>query len=76
MTVSASHASATVRHFAARGTTSADITKVTVFDVENKFVAYSGTFTEGVKDVFCEWRQIFVLSNNGNVSELHTTACG
>lgn len=75
MTVSASHASATVRHFAARSTTSSDITKVTVFDVENKYVAYSGTFTEGVKDVFCEWRQIFVLSNNGNVRGLHPTAC-
>ena len=69
MTVSASHASATVRHFAARSSTSADITKLTVFDVENKFVAYSGTFTEGVKDIFCEWGQIFVLSNDGKVSE-------
>jgi vacuolar protein sorting-associated protein 11 len=67
MTVSASHTSATVRHFAARSSTSADITKLTVFDIENKFVAYSGTFTEGVKEVFCEWGQIFVLSNDGKV---------
>ncbi|KAF8498332.1 hypothetical protein JB92DRAFT_3084586 [Gautieria morchelliformis] len=70
MTVSASHASATVRHFAARSSTSADITKLTVFDIENKFVAYSGTFIEGVKDVFCEWGQIFVLSNDGKLSSL------
>lgn len=64
---SASHASATVRNFAARTSTNTDITKLTVFDVENKFIAYSGTFTEGVRDVFCEWGQIFVLSNDGKV---------
>ena len=76
ITVSASHASATVRHFAARSSASADITKLTVFDVENKFIAYSGTFTEGVKDVFCEWGQIFVLSNDGKVSQINDVALG
>ena len=69
MAVSASHASATVRHFAARSATSAEITKLTVFDVENKFVAYSGTFMEGVKNIFCEWGQIFVLSNDAKVGQ-------
>jgi hypothetical protein len=67
MFASASHASATIRNFAARNSTGADITKLTVFDVENKFIAYSGTFTEGVRDVFSEWGQIFVLSNDGKV---------
>ncbi|KAF8575784.1 hypothetical protein K439DRAFT_1397850 [Ramaria rubella] len=77
MSVSASHASATVRNFAARSSANTDITKLTVFDVENKFIAYSGTFTDGVRDVFCEWGQIFVLSNDGklfNLQEKPTTA--
>ncbi|KAI0934915.1 hypothetical protein AcV5_006605 [Taiwanofungus camphoratus] len=70
ITPSASAASATVRNFAAKnsGPASSDITKVTVFDPENKFVAYSGTFTEGIREVISAWGQIYVLSNDGTLS--------
>jgi vacuolar protein sorting-associated protein 11 len=44
-----------------------DVTKLTIFDLENKFVAYSGTFTEGVREVMSAWGQIYVLSNDGKV---------
>ncbi|KII88329.1 hypothetical protein PLICRDRAFT_688881 [Plicaturopsis crispa FD-325 SS-3] len=67
---SASAASATVRNFVARTTNAgdADITKVTVFDPENKLVAYSGAFTAGVREVISAWGQIYVVSNDGTLS--------
>ncbi|KDQ61289.1 hypothetical protein JAAARDRAFT_55962 [Jaapia argillacea MUCL 33604] len=68
---SASAASATVRNFVARSAntgSASDITKVTVFDLENKLVGYSGTFTEGVREVMSQWGQIYILSNDGQLS--------
>ena len=61
--------SATVRNFIARTPLPerTDVSKVTVFDLENKFVAYSGTFVEGVRDVISEWGHIYVLTNDGKV---------
>lgn len=44
-----------------------DYTKVTVFDLENKFVAYSGAFQEGVREVISQWDQIYILPNDGKV---------
>lgn len=66
---SASNASATVRNFVAKTQLpdKTDVSKVTLFDLENKFVAYSGTFVEGVRDVISEWGQIFILTNDGKV---------
>ncbi len=68
-TPSASAASATVRNFVAKSVSprGSDITKVTVFDPENKFVAHSGTFTEGVRELFSAWGKLYVLSNDGKV---------
>jgi hypothetical protein len=65
----ASAASATVRNFVARSVnpSDSDITKVTVFDPENKLVAYSGTFTQGVREIISQWGHIYVLSNDGTV---------
>lgn len=44
-----------------------DIAKVTVLDLENKLVSYSGTFKQGVRAVFSQWTGIFVLENAGKV---------
>jgi len=65
----ASSASATVRNFARTTDLPAgsDITKVTVFDLENKLVAYSGTFEAGVREVVSQWGRVFVLENDGRV---------
>ena len=64
-------ASATVRNFVARTANSgdADITKVTVFDPENKLVAYSGAFPQGVREIISAWSKIYVLTNDGKVSQ-------
>jgi hypothetical protein len=69
-TPSAASASATVRNLVATRAPddSHEITKVTVFDLENKLVAYSGTFEEGVREVVSQWGMIYVLGNDGKVS--------
>ncbi|KZT00051.1 uncharacterized protein LAESUDRAFT_816725 [Laetiporus sulphureus 93-53] len=63
-------ASATVRNFVAKNSSSAgtEITKLTVFDPDNRLVAYSGTFAEGVREVLSVWGKLYVLSNDGNLS--------
>ncbi|KAK8858833.1 hypothetical protein IAR55_003063 [Kwoniella newhampshirensis] len=82
---SAGSASATVRHYVSKAATNGDgvsspgttdIAKVTVFDLQNKLVSYSGTFKDGVRDVFCQWGNIFVLGGNSKLSRLeeHSTA--
>ena len=65
----ASAASATVRNFVARSPypNESDITKVTVFEPENKYVAYSGTFAHDVRAVISQWGQIYILTSDGNV---------
>jgi len=62
--------SATVRNLMARSPNvgETDITKVTVFDPENKLVAYTGTFKQGVREVISQWGNIYVLSTDGTVS--------
>jgi len=70
LTANATSASATIRNFASRnvGASGTEVTKVTVFDLENKFVAHSEAFTEGVRDVFSQWGNTYVLSNDGKLS--------
>lgn len=70
-------ASTTVRNYVAKAPqgNGTDISKVSVFDLENKIVAYSGTFPEGVRSVVSQWGQIFVLANDGKVSIPITAYC-
>lgn len=65
----ASAASATVRNYVARSNNAGgtDITKVTVFDPENKIVAYSGPFRQGVREVISQWGNIYVLTSDGQL---------
>lgn len=71
---SAASQHATVRNFvnrnAARGQDVAGelVTRVVVFDLENKLVAHSSAFEEGVRAVWCEWDDVFVLSDAASVS--------
>lgn len=45
--------------------------KITIFDLDNKVIGYSGTYSEGVRDVFCQWGGIYVYGANGKVSNLY-----
>ncbi|ORY30605.1 putative vacuolar membrane protein [Naematelia encephala] len=77
---SANSASATVRNYvskaAASGSDGNDISKLTIFDLQNKVVSYSGTFKNGVREVFFQWGGVFVLGGDGKLSRLdeHSTA--
>ncbi|KAL7420528.1 Vacuolar protein sorting-associated protein 11 [Cryptotrichosporon argae] len=75
---SASSASATVRHYVNRtgAQDGSDIAKVTVFDMQNKIVTYSGTFKDGVRDVFMQWGALYVYGGAGKLSRLdeHATS--
>ncbi|KAG6889861.1 hypothetical protein C0992_003757 [Termitomyces sp. T32_za158] len=62
--------SATVRNLATKNPNhdDSDITKVTIFEPENKYVAYSGTFAHDVREVISQWGQIYILTSDGNLS--------
>jgi vacuolar protein sorting-associated protein 11 len=63
-----SSASATVRRFAMRAPEPVpEVTKVTLFDLENKFVALTHPFVGGVRSVVSTFGSIYVLSNSGQV---------
>ena len=67
-TASVSAQSATIRNFAAKNAEqNQDISKVVVFDLANSFVAYSGTYTAGIREIFSADNQIYLLSNDGKV---------
>lgn len=72
----AASTSATIRNYArgmpangnGAGSTSSDVAKVTLFDPENKFVAHTGTFEEGIRDCWEVWGSVWVLTEGGKVS--------
>lgn len=67
---SASAASATIRNYAKQqsGALPTSVGKVTIFDIENKFVAFSSTFEDGVKDIWEDGGRLWVGSDQGGVS--------
>ncbi|KAK9456148.1 hypothetical protein V1511DRAFT_496676 [Dipodascopsis uninucleata] len=44
-----------------------DTTKFTILDIENKLIAYSGQFVDGVKTIFSEWDELYVLGGDGQL---------
>lgn len=51
-----------------------DASKVTVFDMENKVIGYTGMFAESVREVISEWGNIYILTNDGQVRSYGTQA--
>ncbi|KAI9491576.1 hypothetical protein BDB00DRAFT_766754 [Zychaea mexicana] len=47
-----------------------ELTKVTIFDTANKFIAYVGTFVGGIRGVFCEWNSVWIVGMDGKVHHL------
>ncbi|WVN86410.1 uncharacterized protein L203_101574 [Cryptococcus depauperatus CBS 7841] len=73
-----SSAPTTIRQYAkfnGETTALADIATVTIFDLQNKIVSYSGTYRDGVRDVVCQWGAIYIYGDNGKLSRLeeHST---
>jgi hypothetical protein len=73
-TPTAASASSTIRRAAASatinglGTPLNESAKLTIFDLENKFVAYSGVFKDGIRETFSSSDQVFVVGGDGKVS--------
>ena len=44
--------------------------KVSILDIENKFVIHSGAVTGGVKEVFSSWGNLYLINTEGEVNEL------
>ncbi|KAN0061118.1 Vacuolar protein sorting-associated protein 11 [Thecaphora frezii] len=54
-----------------RGLAPSEIAKVTVFDLDNKFVAYSGTFEGGVRETWVgPSGEVMVLGDSGSLTRL------
>ncbi|CAG8553416.1 4440_t:CDS:10 [Paraglomus brasilianum] len=47
-----------------------EYTKVAIFDTANKFIAYTGNFSQGVRTVTSEWGAVFVLGMDGKLYKL------
>ncbi|KAM0787031.1 hypothetical protein ACM66B_006297 [Microbotryomycetes sp. NB124-2] len=76
-TASIASNSATIRNFARNNHNNGsktravgDVAKVTIFDPVNKFVAFSSTFEEGVKDLWEAWGAVWVLTDAGQLYRL------
>lgn len=46
-----------------------NVNVVTVYDIQNKFIAFTGTF-QGVIDVVCEWGSLFVITMENKIFQL------
>ncbi|KAK4049678.1 Vacuolar protein sorting-associated protein 11 [Microbotryomycetes sp. JL201] len=70
-TASRASQSATIRDFArSQGRAASDVAKLTIFDPVNKFVAFSSTFEEGIKDLWEAWGAVWVLTDAGQLYRL------
>ena len=49
-----------------------EMNTVTVYDIQNKFIAYSAPFP-AVIGVFCEWGSLYVLAGDKKVCTLKLT---
>ncbi|KAG9302922.1 hypothetical protein G9A89_022339 [Geosiphon pyriformis] len=47
-----------------------ELTKVTIFDTVNRFIAYVGNFSQGVRTITCEWGAVFLLGMDGKLYRL------
>ncbi|KAF8337359.1 uncharacterized protein EI90DRAFT_3144449 [Cantharellus anzutake] len=67
---------ATVRNYVARAAIptvapQTDVSKVIVYNLENKFTAYSeSAFIEGVRDVVCDSDSVYIIGNDGKLFRL------
>ncbi|KAL1924471.1 uncharacterized protein VTP21DRAFT_4125 [Calcarisporiella thermophila] len=51
-------------------TNSYDTTTVTIFDTQNKFIALTHEFPQGVRAVVCEWGYVYVITCDGKLYAL------
>jgi hypothetical protein len=42
--------------------------KISILDIENKFIVHSGSVNGGVKQVFSSWGNLYLITTDGQVS--------
>lgn len=47
-----------------------ELSRLTIFDSENKFIAYAGSFPEGVRGIVSEWGELIVVTYEGKLYRL------
>ena len=47
-----------------RSSTHIDMATVSIYDIENRYVGFSGSFSQ-VVSVTCEWGSVYVLASKG-----------
>ncbi|KAK7205492.1 hypothetical protein BZA70DRAFT_295277 [Myxozyma melibiosi] len=65
-----SNVQSSVRKYVGATASSADpyeTAQFTILDTDNKFVAYTGQFAGGVKSIFTEWGDLYVLGGDGQL---------
>jgi len=50
-----------------RGPDAVEQSKVSILDIENKFIVHSGSVTGGVKEVFSSWGNLYLITTDGEV---------
>ncbi|KAI6129765.1 hypothetical protein EDD16DRAFT_1543932 [Pisolithus croceorrhizus] len=50
--------------------TSSEVARVVLVDMENKLVAYTGNFEGGVRDAISAWGHVYVAGNDGKLTRL------
>ncbi|GBC08910.1 hypothetical protein RclHR1_08490004 [Rhizophagus clarus] len=53
-----------------KNTSPFELTKVTIIDTANKFIAYMGTFSHGIRTICCEWGGVYILGMDGKLYRL------
>ncbi|KAI6039353.1 hypothetical protein EDC04DRAFT_2868030 [Pisolithus marmoratus] len=52
------------------GSSSDEVARVVLVDMENKLVAYTGNFEGGVRDAVSAWGHVYVVGNDGKLTRL------
>ncbi|KAI8391064.1 uncharacterized protein BYT42DRAFT_591772 [Radiomyces spectabilis] len=50
--------------------TNSELTKITIFDTANKFIAYTDTFVGGISGIVCEWNAVWIVTRDGKLIRL------
>jgi hypothetical protein len=50
-----------------RGPDAVEQSKISILDIQNKFIVHSGSVNGGVKDVFSSWGNLYLITTGGEV---------
>jgi hypothetical protein len=51
-----------------RGPDAVEQSKISILDIQNKFIVHSGSVNGGVREVFSSWGNLYLITTGGEVS--------